>query len=242
MIALTLLTGCHKPPSRAYVTRFRVEDTPSNRIAAIECVKAVAGSFGFVTTTNGESRLCKYESSDGLLSAWPEEANYALSASDVTNLDSLAFKLKHPQDSDLVSQYIRRGLSSTVFTMLSNYNGGPNVALQKALSDSLIDMIVVKESIFNSNRFAGLVLSERTKKLLGPKLEGTENYQLNRLLLSDAYPGEIRALPVDTIAIYYEGFMMSKSRRYVKIAGCLRDQVLGMFGTNIAVSEFDYNL
>jgi hypothetical protein len=242
MIALTLLTGCHRTPSKAYVTRFRVEDTPSNRIAAIGCIKAVAESFGFINATNRESGLCKYESPDGLLGALPDKADHTLFTNDITNLASLSFKLKHPQDSDLVSQYIRRGLSSTVLAMLSNYDGGPNAALQKALSDSLIDMIVTKESIFNSDRFSGVVLSERTKKLLGQKLAGAENYQLNRLLLSDAYPGEIRALPPDTIAIYYENFMASKSKRYVTIAEYLGDHLRVAFGTNIARSEFDYSL
>ena len=78
---------------------------------------------------------------------------------------------------------------------MSNYNGGSDVQTNVQLKHALIDdlnRIIQSGPIYSPERFAEVKLPEQITKQLNQKLTGTNLMRLNRTLLSDAYPQEIK--------------------------------------------------
>ena len=67
------------------------------------------------------------------------------------------------------------------------------LSAQPALVTNL-NVLLASENFYDSNRFAGITLREKTKSLLARKLKGGELTYRNRLLLEDAFPGDIRPI------------------------------------------------
>jgi uncharacterized repeat protein (TIGR01451 family) len=110
--------------------------------------------------------------------------------SDITDLQSLANKLKTPAPADLVSQYLNSQLSAETLALLAAYAGGPNALLQHHL---VLDFNTIIQSgpLYTPARFAGVTLSAETLYVLGQNPTGIDLVRLNRLLIRDAYPAEI---------------------------------------------------
>lgn len=114
----------------------------------------------------------------------------AFSPAEITNLESLATRLKQPPDTDGVSQYLAGQLSTGAKELLSDYSGGLDSQLQQALAEDL-NRIIRHGPLYNIQRFAGVSLSPDTASLLSQAPEGPELARLNRRLLLDAYPREL---------------------------------------------------
>jgi len=73
---------------------------------------------------------------------------------------------------------------------LTHFNEGTAsvTAARIALAQDLTSLIL-KQSVYSSERFSGVTLQEKTKELLAQ--EGRNEPRLNRLLLADAYPQEL---------------------------------------------------
>jgi hypothetical protein len=75
-------------------------------------------------------------------------------------------------------------------TALSDYGGGPNLELQRALVEDIY-RIIRNGPIYTSQRFAGVELPKEILDVLKEKPEGEDLIRLNRALLHEAYPQEI---------------------------------------------------
>jgi signal transduction histidine kinase len=105
--------------------------------------------------------------------------------------DLLVNRLKKPAETDQVSKFVSSRLSPQTRNLLSNYTESAKTELPGSLADDL-NKIVKGGSIFDSNRFAGVTLSPATSNALSQPLSGTNLLWLNRNLLLDAYPSELR--------------------------------------------------
>ena len=123
---------------------------------------------------------------------WPRLSGLptTITISDFTNFPTLLFKLTN--QSDAVSQFIWAQIIPSLQGLIIN----PDYLLTSKkmhVSRVLGDIIRTNSCIYEPTRFAGVLLSVETTDLLAqnpPAGSGTLIY-LNRLLMQDAYPGEI---------------------------------------------------
>jgi len=106
--------------------------------------------------------------------------------------DPERFTVKLRNASDPLSKYIREQFSPGTQQMLDAYNDShpPSNSLKNALIDELNNLLK-GESLYKKEYFAQVDLTKETKKLLAKNPEGKKVIRLNRLLLEDAFPGEI---------------------------------------------------
>ena len=123
---------------------------------------------------------------------WWDEiyAHLKFSDEDITDLESLAIKLKQPSQAQGIIHYVADRLSGATRDLLMAYTGGPDLRLRQALVKEL-NRIMQSSSIYDSRRFAGLALSRETQRLLENRSGDYHFLRLNRLLLEDAFPQEI---------------------------------------------------
>jgi integrase/transcriptional regulator with XRE-family HTH domain len=119
-----------------------------------------------------------------------EGASPALSVDEITDPGSLATRLQKAEDR--VSQFLLGRLSEETRTMLIAYSGNGSGAemLSTALAAEFT-AVILGDSIYQEHRFAGVVLSKKTRQSLGRNLKGEAVKRFNRLLIEDAYPHEI---------------------------------------------------
>ncbi len=111
---------------------------------------------------------------------------------DIINLPSLAGKLT--AKSDPVSAYLSDQLDSQANAALAAYQSAPankdNAAGLSTVLVSNLNMVVSGPSIYNPQRFQNVPLDSETEARL--KHPGRHDFRLNRLLLQDAYPSELK--------------------------------------------------
>jgi hypothetical protein len=151
-------------------------------------VAAQCGIFSF---------LINYMTSEPptLPSSWMKEGSKwievrtAFAGTDFKDVPALARKLTSAGDP--VSEFLAKNLSSSTRQTLTRLNGGAasvtgaRIALAKDLNS-----LIVKQSVYDPQRFSGITLKEKTKELLAQS-KGRNEARLNRLLLADAYPQEL---------------------------------------------------
>ena len=118
----------------------------------------------------------------------------AFSAGDITNLTAFAARLQKPSAQDGVAQYLSAHLSEPTRRLLNDYHEGTNSPLQNALVKDL-NRATQSGAIYEAARFANVYLSLDTTDLMRQQPLGIELIQLNRLLLLDAFRGEISRGP-----------------------------------------------
>lgn len=116
--------------------------------------------------------------------------SYKFEPHHLKDLASLVFKLG--ERSDGVSEFLWERFSDSTRVMFLECSAGNRDAkvLRLALVGEL-NTIIGGGLIFEKKRFAGVQLSERSRKILRRKPRGRLLMCLNRLLLEDAYPGQI---------------------------------------------------
>lgn len=112
-------------------------------------------------------------------------------ATDIVNLPSLAAKLKVPVDP--VSTFLNDLLSPQTLNLLALYSGGADPMLARAIVADF-NTIIESGAIYDGPRFAGVTLAPETAYLLGRNPVGSDLVRLNRLLIRDAYSGEIASV------------------------------------------------
>ncbi len=120
------------------------------------------------------------------LRAWAFADSSAFVTADILNMPALAAKLK--QHADPVSAYLWQGFSGAVSNLLSAFPD-PTIkteTMQNILAQEL-NRASLNVSLYDSNRFAGVVLSPETRKLLEQTRSGDACVRLNRRLLEDAF-------------------------------------------------------
>ena len=119
------------------------------------------------------------------------ELRTAFAGSDFTDVPAFAAKLRRPADP--VSEYLASTLSEGTRRTLARHGDGAagEVAVRVALMQDL-NSLILKERIYTPERFSGVALGETTKDLLSRDTGGRDDARLNRLLIADAYPKELR--------------------------------------------------
>ena len=93
---------------------------------------------------------------------------------------------------DAVTVFLRGQLSPATRAALDDYQGGQTnlTPLVRGLTNDL-NRIVSGPGIYDAQRFSGVTLRPKTRKLLASHPEGDQLALLNRLLLEDAYPDDL---------------------------------------------------
>ncbi|HEU4768645.1 MAG TPA: patatin-like phospholipase family protein, partial [Pyrinomonadaceae bacterium] len=109
------------------------------------------------------------------------------------DLHGLIYKIKQPSPADLFSADLRRRLSPTTVQMLDNLVDpqDPSPELEDALIKDLNELLH-GSSLYDKQRFPTEKLTDQTKALLDRPPLDESRVLLNRWLLEDAYPGEIK--------------------------------------------------
>ncbi len=126
------------------------------------------------------------------LDGWIQAQNNAGSfgGGDLTDLPGLAAKLTGTADP--VSAFLNGQLDDAVKTSLATVSAtsADMKQIRSALSKDL-NKIAAGPSIYDQTRFAGVKLRPETQDLLAANPQGQKLARLNRLLIEDAYPGQI---------------------------------------------------
>jgi len=113
-----------------------------------------------------------------------------LSADQVTDARGLALAVQ--RGTDPLATWLRGGLSHETRLRLSGWDGKSEVTgdLREPLLDDLNRLL--EDDLYQEQRFAGVKLSERTRKLARKELTGADRTAFHRRLLEEALPGVIR--------------------------------------------------
>ncbi len=109
---------------------------------------------------------------------------------DIRNLEGLVIKLR--DEKDPLSQYLRDQFSPELQRKMDAYNQFDYSAneLKTALANALNNIIQNKD-IFDEKRFAHVILSDETIRLIRQNAQGGNRVKLNRILLDEAYHDEL---------------------------------------------------
>lgn len=114
----------------------------------------------------------------------------AFATGDITNLTAFAARLRQTTAQDGVSQFVSGRLSPPTRSLLAGYAGGTNAELQKLLAEEL-NRLTAGGPVYEAVRFTNVYLSLETSDLMKQQPLGLDLVQLNRLLLLDAFRGEL---------------------------------------------------
>jgi hypothetical protein len=159
-----------------------------------------------IVTTNFD-QLLERALNDALAQAW------SVTPDDVKDVKSVVTKLQ--AGADALSQHLEGQLSAATRNALAAYDGAsdPPDALKTELAADL-DRLVHGPSLYDPQRFAHVHLGDETRNLLGTAA-AERLLRLNRLLLEDAYPNEIRPSrkPYQLVVQPVEGFSEEEGKR-----------------------------
>ncbi|MCW5556908.1 MAG: patatin-like phospholipase family protein, partial [Verrucomicrobiae bacterium] len=116
------------------------------------------------------------------------------SVDDLTDLPSLAGKLKQPKRE--FDRWLAGQLSPATQGALAAYpgKGSDSSQIQQSLLQD-INNILQGDSIYEGQRFARIALRDKTETLKSQNPRGSDLQRLNRLLIEDAYPQEVSGIP-----------------------------------------------
>lgn len=126
------------------------------------------------------------------------EVRTSISGADIAGLPELVNRLNNK--SDAVALFLCEHLSTDTRGLLANFPTTTSEAtLRKALVHELngilhqeLDTKKGKPAFYDAARFDGVTLSDKTKALAAGKIESENNrLRLNRMLLSEAFPGVV---------------------------------------------------
>lgn len=110
-------------------------------------------------------------------------------ARDLTDAAKLFARIQ--QSADPVAAYVRTNLSGATRAELAA-GGTPSLAAQKMLVEDF-NRIIRTHFLYEAARFEGVTLRPEAQSLVGRQLEGDNFMRFNRVLLEDAFAGELRA-------------------------------------------------
>jgi len=157
----------------------------------LACI-TVAGSLAGIRNAEGKSPKMVSLFDHSTLNGWIQIENSATSLSSGGITDPAAFTGKLTNGTDAMSAFLRSRLQDSVKADLTAYSASsPNA---KAVISALVkdlNQVISGPSIYDKARFSDIVLRPETEKLLHKNPSGQELARLNKLLLEDAYPGEL---------------------------------------------------
>jgi hypothetical protein len=130
-----------------------------------------------------------------------------LSTDDVKDAASLVAKLK---DNSAVYRYLRsqvdRHIQNLLYAHTTSYSPEPQL-IEPAISE--LNRLLLSESLYEPQRFASIMLSEKTSRLAQQNPQGKQLILLNRLLLEEAFP--------DAIAKHFALYKVGQTEVYQRI-------------------------
>jgi hypothetical protein len=127
------------------------------------------------------------------LDGWIQSENNATSLPGAGITDPAAFAAKLATGRDAVSEFLRGQLQEPVKADLAAFS--PSNANAKATLSALVknlNQVISGPSIYEKARFSHVVLRPETERLMRQNPSGERLARLNKLLLEDAYPGELQ--------------------------------------------------
>lgn len=150
---------------------------------------------------------------------------------DFRDLDGLVRKLQVPADE--LSAFLVAHLSPETLSLGRAYPGTPpeRQALQKALLADF-NRLIAGPCLYDVTRFQNVKLVENTRKLLAARLNSENLLRLNRMLLEDAYPGELARnhltnLNPEDLDVHRMSLMVETSTRLALSFSCYAFVLLG---------------
>lgn len=120
-----------------------------------------------------------------------EYAGVGIVPASIVDPRSLAARLQAPAPMDNLSGYLQSGLSPQARGLVSNNAAADPARLREVFAEEL-NRVIARGPLFDPQRFAGVNLSPETLAALEAQPVGDELTRVNRLLLAEAYPREIR--------------------------------------------------
>lgn len=120
-----------------------------------------------------------------------ENASTSFSGNDISDLSALTKSIL--ARSNGVAAFLNGELDDTVKAELSAYetaHAGDEKATRSALAKGL-SKVIVGPLVYTNVRFEGVTLRPETKKMVRTNPHGRELVELNRMLLNDAFPGDL---------------------------------------------------
>lgn len=174
------------------------------KLAGIAAVGSVVG----VGNAQGEPTAVSLF--DGkTLDGWLQIENSATSLASGGISDAAAFLAKLAHGTDAMSVFLRGRLQDSVKADLAAYSASSanaKVVISALVKD--VNQAISGPSIYDHARFSDIVLRPETGELLKRNPGGQQLARLNKLLLEDAYPGEL-AKSVSTGWVVKDGAMAS---------------------------------
>ncbi len=246
--ALLLTSGCTSLSEaiapKVNVADFTVEDTQTNRIKAANSIQSIAKQFGFVEDHRQDwsqplfvfSYSESHSSPVYQIQAYVRRSEIGINATnDIIDPPLFAARLTHPSMEDHLCNFISTRLAPSTLMLLANSSKQTNANLQKSLAIALNSLIFTNRSIYDVEGFKGIPPSEETALLLKKKPTGGDLYLLNRLLLQDAFPGQIRRIGNDEIVISlaHANFTGMKTTKYNEIQDAIMQALKKTFGSGM---------
>ncbi|HKE22478.1 MAG TPA: DUF1080 domain-containing protein [Bryobacteraceae bacterium] len=126
------------------------------------------------------------------LDGWLQIENNATTLSSGGILDPAGFMAKLTAGTDVVSEFLGRQLPDGLKSELTSY--APANATAKTVMSALVkelNRVIAGPSIYDAARFGKVVMRAETAQLARGEPQGQNLMRLNKLLLEDAYPGEL---------------------------------------------------
>jgi len=141
-----------------------------------------------------------------------EKYRARLSVEDLRDSAALAAKLQKAKDP--LARHLKGQFEPETQRLLDGYDGSdpPPRALQDALADEFDRLILHGENLYDAQRFAHVVLSQKTRELAGQHPRKGALIRLNRLLLEEAYPDEIATSQYKTEGEDEDGYYTNPDR------------------------------
>jgi hypothetical protein len=160
---------------------------------ALMKLAGIAAAGSMVGVANAEEKLPTGSLFNGkTLDGWIQIENSATSLASAGITDAAAFAGKLTNGPDAMSVFLRGQLQDSVKADLAAYSASSENA--KAVITALakdLNQVVAGPSIYDKARFSKIVLRPETGQLLKQNPRGQQLARLNKLLLEDAYPGEL---------------------------------------------------
>jgi ribose transport system permease protein len=119
---------------------------------------------------------------------WPV-SSWNVAPREFKDVAALSVKLKQPADP--VSQFLWNQFSGNFRDELTKFDGTNGVEKIKIDLAAQFNTVIHGNSIYDTNRFSGVSVSDQTQKLAYSDSQNKPHDKLNRLLLQDTYPDEL---------------------------------------------------
>src|SRR5579859_3661594 len=169
-------------------------------------------------------------SSHGGFGTYETRASTEFVAEDIVNISGFAKKMR--DDTNAISLYVKTQLregTAGMMAVATNAASVPAGAAEAVAND--LNRLINSEAVYDTNRFAKIPLSRGASNLLAQLKPGQISSEVNRVLLDEAYPNEIRRSHqwLVTIPFFKVQFFLGLLSLFVVIRGI--DGYMQAFGS-----------